>query len=189
MMWVCTDWAYDAESFAAWGTWAAVMVALGAGLWSGIARWRRRLLDGRLTAALLFHDVSNADMVLESVATRVPYSQSTGGIWATLLAADKDGRIQLASDMQRASLPSIERWQERLSLLPRADALAVVELHSHLSFLHLAGRALATGREPPDDFYPELQATVIACIAAAQRARVLLGNTGFPDGRPKEPFQ
>ena len=31
-MGICTDWVYDAESFAAWGTWAAVLAALGIAL-------------------------------------------------------------------------------------------------------------------------------------------------------------
>lgn len=86
--------------------------------------------------------------------------------------------------MDRILLPALEKSVNRLSVLPRNAAIAVGELQSNLSFLGQAGRALATGHEPPADFYPELCSNVQACLTSAAEARRLLSSLAFPNGRP-----
>ena len=182
-MWLCTNWAYNADALAAWGTWAAVVVALGVALSSTVARWIQRGVDRRLLAVLLFHEVFHANTILESIRKQV-MPGGDGGIVEALIEMDAGLRQEIAFHIDRILLPALEKSVNRLSVLPRNAAIAVGELQSNLSFLGQAGRALATGHVPPNAFYPELCANVQACLTSAGEARRMLSSLAFPNGRP-----
>lgn len=182
-MWLCTDWTYNVDALAAWGTWAAVVVALVVALASSVSRWMQRSVDGRLLAVLLFHEVVHANSILETIRKKV-MPGGDGGLVEALIAMEPTLREEIAFHIDRILLPALEKSVNRLSVLPRNAAIAVGELQSDLSFLGQAGRALATGHEPPSDFYPELCANVQACLTSATEARRLLLLIAFPKGRP-----
>lgn len=181
-MWLCTNWIYDADAIAAFGTWAAVVVALGIALASSISRWRQRRVEARLLAVSLYHEVVNANAILEGLSESV-MPRGDGGLIEAILEMDATIRKDVAFHIDRILLPGLEKSANRLSVLPRETAIAVGELQSNLSFLAQDGRALATGNEPPADFYPELCANVQACVSSATAAQQLLKMIAFPNGR------
>lgn len=173
----------DATAFAAWGTWAAVVVALGVALASSVSRIKQRRLDARLLATMLFHEVSHSHTILETVQEKVMPGDD-GGIVEALICMEPSLREEIAFHIDRIQLPALQSSVNRLSVLPTRAAIAVGELQSNVAFLAQAGHALATGVEPPSAFFPEFRANISACIASSSEARALLRTLAFPDGRP-----
>jgi hypothetical protein len=181
-MWLCTDWAYNAEAVAAWGTWAAVVVALGVAVASMVARWWQRRVEARLLAVLLFHEVSHAYSILQTVGAHILPDDRTGIAEATF-EADAAHRQMIAARVERIRLPSVASSVNRLSVLPSKAAIAVGEMQSNLSFLGQGGAALAAGNKPPPAFYPEFCSNLRACLRTGAEARLLLMSIAFPKGR------
>lgn len=180
---MCIDWVFDATAFAAWGTWAAVVVALGIALSSSISRYRQRRIEARLLAAMLFHEVSHTHAILETIHLRVMPEHAVE-IAEAFIASDADVRKEIASHIARIQLPALARAADRLSVMPTEAAIVMGELHTYLAFLAQAGNSLATGDEPPAAFYPELRANVATCLGSATEARQMLRKIGFPKGWP-----
>jgi hypothetical protein len=182
-MWFCTNWTYDANEVAAWGTWAAVVVALGAGFIASIRSWFHRRVEGRLLAALLYHEVAHADAAIKIIADKVMPEDGGLDMAETFLTTFPDLRREVAFYIKAVKLPTIEDAAIRLSLLPTKAAVAVVELHSNVSFLHQAESLLELEADPPSEFILQLRANVRSCVESAREARKLLHETGFPEGR------
>lgn len=173
-----------AIDWAALGTWAAVVLALGFFVFDKVDRRARERAEAKIIALLLSTELSVLATRTRGLVHEIDDERS-GGLIDAILAMDAHNRVRVADIASDFPTGTLESVIGRIHVLPAAASTALMLLLSSVRELRLAAEKLRemTGGDARDDidgFMPHFRvdaaaaaeraaAAVAACEAAARR--------------------
>lgn len=128
--------------WAAAGTWAAVVVALGFGVLDKIYRNRNEAAEAKVIALLLETELSVLTTRTRQLGEELEKGGGAKGLFDHIVATERHLREELASHVDGLSTATLESMIGRLHVLPRAAVLALLELLTSIRELRLAADSL-----------------------------------------------
>lgn len=100
--------------WAAWGTWAAVVVALGITVSDKVAAYFRRRRESKILAIIVLDELASTVIRLEDLHAEINPPDVPAMTYAMVLAATHSTRQELREMGERLTMPVIESVVERL---------------------------------------------------------------------------
>ena len=118
---------YDVD-WAAWGTWAAVMVALGIAVADKVYAYFQRKNETKILAILVLSEITATIIRLEDLQAEVTPPGLPEGFYSHILATDESLRKQFSVAGAGLKLPVLETALERLPNIKLEFASSLAEL-------------------------------------------------------------